>query len=279
MYGYKRINNKKEGVDFQKLINKRGHFYYSSSENMVHHKFCIIDNRIVITGSYNWTYYAENRNWENIVIFENAKTVKKYINEFEKIKQNHEKIFEISANIKQDNPINNNEYLEKDYISQAETEIKDGNDLMAAKIYTELINLNRKQFFKTLHPERKKIIEKYNQEQMEASPFEIGILYQNGYTMVIPVFEKLPLTAIREGSTVFDNQTAVKAIIQRNDFSMGTQTILEFSIEMLEPSPKGTPKIQFSMTLYKGGMLEVICREINGFNRSNKGIVNLNKWI
>ena len=67
-----RINNKQEGVNFQRLIESNGSFYYSSVENMVHHKFCIIDDKIVITGSYNWTYYAENRNWENIVILESS---------------------------------------------------------------------------------------------------------------------------------------------------------------------------------------------------------------
>ena len=62
-----RINNKKEGVDFQQFIKKKGNFYYSVVENMVHHKFCIIDDKIVVTGSYNWTYYAEQRNWENVM--------------------------------------------------------------------------------------------------------------------------------------------------------------------------------------------------------------------
>jgi phosphatidylserine/phosphatidylglycerophosphate/cardiolipin synthase-like enzyme len=34
----------------------------------LHHKFCIIDGGTIITGSYNWTYYAANRNEENIAI-------------------------------------------------------------------------------------------------------------------------------------------------------------------------------------------------------------------
>jgi len=39
-----KINNKREGVNFQELINKNGKFYFSTTENMVHHKFCIIDS-------------------------------------------------------------------------------------------------------------------------------------------------------------------------------------------------------------------------------------------
>lgn len=33
----------------------------------MHHKFCIIDQKIVITGSYNWTKQARN-NEENITV-------------------------------------------------------------------------------------------------------------------------------------------------------------------------------------------------------------------
>lgn len=38
----------------------------------LHHKFCIIDGRTIITGSYNWTYFAANRNEENIAIIRSA---------------------------------------------------------------------------------------------------------------------------------------------------------------------------------------------------------------
>lgn len=33
----------------------------------LHHKFCIIDSKIIINGSYNWTYYAQS-NEENILV-------------------------------------------------------------------------------------------------------------------------------------------------------------------------------------------------------------------
>jgi phosphatidylserine/phosphatidylglycerophosphate/cardiolipin synthase-like enzyme len=34
----------------------------------MHDKFCVIDNQVVVTGSYNWTNNAEFRNDENITI-------------------------------------------------------------------------------------------------------------------------------------------------------------------------------------------------------------------
>ena len=35
---------------------------------IMHHKFCVIDNQKVITGSYNWSDNAENKNDENAAV-------------------------------------------------------------------------------------------------------------------------------------------------------------------------------------------------------------------
>lgn len=54
----------------------------------MHHKFAITDNKILITGSYNWTASAEKRNEENLLIFNNAPDlVKAYRKEFDRIWQ------------------------------------------------------------------------------------------------------------------------------------------------------------------------------------------------
>jgi phosphatidylserine/phosphatidylglycerophosphate/cardiolipin synthase-like enzyme len=49
-----------------------------------HHKFCVIDIKTVITGSYNWTYMASNRGKrENIVILKgNADIAEQFSDEF-----------------------------------------------------------------------------------------------------------------------------------------------------------------------------------------------------
>jgi phosphatidylserine/phosphatidylglycerophosphate/cardiolipin synthase-like enzyme len=51
----------------------------------MHHKFVIIDESTVITGSYNWTRQASNKNHENVVVFEDEEIAKKYIEEFNKL--------------------------------------------------------------------------------------------------------------------------------------------------------------------------------------------------
>jgi phosphatidylserine/phosphatidylglycerophosphate/cardiolipin synthase-like enzyme len=39
---------------------------------LMHQKFAVIDRRIVLTGSYNWTHSADNLNDENLLLFRDA---------------------------------------------------------------------------------------------------------------------------------------------------------------------------------------------------------------
>jgi phosphatidylserine/phosphatidylglycerophosphate/cardiolipin synthase-like enzyme len=50
-----------------------------SSVALQHSKYMIIDSTVVITGSYNFTIAAEERNAENLLIFQDAMLAKKYL--------------------------------------------------------------------------------------------------------------------------------------------------------------------------------------------------------
>jgi phosphatidylserine/phosphatidylglycerophosphate/cardiolipin synthase-like enzyme len=49
----------------------------------MHHKFVILDQQTVLTGSYNWTVESEDENHENLLILRDADPVEAYIREFE----------------------------------------------------------------------------------------------------------------------------------------------------------------------------------------------------
>ena len=74
------INHCDFGADFNLFIaEKESEFYlYPPSMNFMHHKFCVIDGKTLITGSYNWTNYAENRNLENIVVSDDSSLISGY---------------------------------------------------------------------------------------------------------------------------------------------------------------------------------------------------------
>ena len=52
---------------------------------LMHHKFVVIDRRVVITGSYDWTEEANERNCENVVIIDCPGIARAFAGEFERL--------------------------------------------------------------------------------------------------------------------------------------------------------------------------------------------------
>lgn len=71
------------GVDLSEFdsIEIRG-----SRGGIMHNKFCVIDNKKVLTGSYNWTTNAEYKNDENVLITIDNDIATKYSIEFRRLK-------------------------------------------------------------------------------------------------------------------------------------------------------------------------------------------------
>jgi phosphatidylserine/phosphatidylglycerophosphate/cardiolipin synthase-like enzyme len=51
----------------------------------MHHKFMVVDGGIVVTGSYNWSHAAEERNDENLIVILNPDIATLYEAEFDRI--------------------------------------------------------------------------------------------------------------------------------------------------------------------------------------------------
>ena len=74
-----------KGSDIE-LLHKNGiSVRIDTDSNHMHHKFCIVDKEVLLTGSYNWTRSAYERNDENILITEEKGVVKSFLREFEKL--------------------------------------------------------------------------------------------------------------------------------------------------------------------------------------------------
>lgn len=118
------INNRNTGLNFQRFIDVGGQFYFSDSENPMHNKFCIIDDTILINGSYNWTYFAERKNSENILIIkEEPDTILAFKKEFSKLKGKFQPVKNIqqltSFELDEFNGLSSREYLANDIIYEA----------------------------------------------------------------------------------------------------------------------------------------------------------------
>ena len=65
-------------------VKKCRNAHYKTSYYM-HHKFVIVDNVTLITGSFNWTRQAVVGNRENVLVTNNDEIVQPYIQEFKKL--------------------------------------------------------------------------------------------------------------------------------------------------------------------------------------------------
>jgi hypothetical protein len=82
-------------LDFGELIHAGGKVYKTDEQKLMHHKFCIIDEKILCFGSYNWTFKANHYNTENLVITEEIDLIKNFQEEFKRLY----KIYNINPNI------------------------------------------------------------------------------------------------------------------------------------------------------------------------------------
>ncbi|WBA44313.1 phospholipase D-like domain-containing protein [Hymenobacter canadensis] len=59
--------------------------YFSPDAHALHQKFCLIDEHLLLSGSYNWTYMAEQRNQENCVFSTESALIKRFGQEFQRL--------------------------------------------------------------------------------------------------------------------------------------------------------------------------------------------------
>lgn len=156
-----RINNHENGLDFNNFISKGGFFFFSELLGTMHHKFVIIDESKLISGSYNWTYNAEYRNQENIITIENRELLESFLNEFERLKTNsilQENIISIKPEATLD--IITDKYRKDDLIYKSVDEEKKGNlykSIETLKIAKKILNSDNKSIEKRIVEIKEKI--------------------------------------------------------------------------------------------------------------------------
>jgi phosphatidylserine/phosphatidylglycerophosphate/cardiolipin synthase-like enzyme len=77
--------NSNTGTEFDRLLDAGMNVRLDGNERNMHHKVFIIDGEIVITGSYNFSRSAEERNDENILIIYSPELAAHYLVEFDRV--------------------------------------------------------------------------------------------------------------------------------------------------------------------------------------------------
>jgi hypothetical protein len=89
---YDSQNIREDGLDFQKFIRAGGQLWACRELGLMHHKFAILDNHLLLSGSFNWTY---NSNAENLLITDDPMTLDAFRKEFERQKSRTQRIFQV----------------------------------------------------------------------------------------------------------------------------------------------------------------------------------------
>ena len=84
-------------INFQKLIDLGIKMRVSKSPRLMHNNFCVIDERLVVTGTYSWTLRAEHYNFENIIVSNDKELINDYLDCFSDISENTTEITDIAT--------------------------------------------------------------------------------------------------------------------------------------------------------------------------------------
>jgi phosphatidylserine/phosphatidylglycerophosphate/cardiolipin synthase-like enzyme len=74
-----------QSSEYQRLRNSAVDVRNDTNPSYMHDKIMIVDGKIVLTGSFNWSNNAENENNENLLIITSTSLATTYENEFQKI--------------------------------------------------------------------------------------------------------------------------------------------------------------------------------------------------
>lgn len=58
---------------------------FHTTAGKMHHKYCVIDGRTVLTGSYNWLDSAETKNHENLLVIRDADLARQFLEDWNRV--------------------------------------------------------------------------------------------------------------------------------------------------------------------------------------------------
>ncbi|GAB4196643.1 MAG: hypothetical protein OHK0057_22430 [Thermoflexibacter sp.] len=188
------LNKRVEGLPLNELINAGAKLYFSDKTAPIHHKFCIIDNAVLLNGSYDWTYFSESKALENIlVIKDNQEIIKAFEQEFSLMTSVFTLVTEVIPYTMAEGLINDNfglkHYLSEDVYLQALKAGEDGDDMNALALMHHSAQIDE---YKA-EVQQEFIKEKTKAEEIEESQVEQPVYTSRGLGMVTtyePTYEE-----------------------------------------------------------------------------------------
>jgi hypothetical protein len=246
------VNNRDTGLPFQKFIDAGGKFYFSDEENPMHNKFCIVDNRVLINGSYNWTYYAESKNRENILVIKDEPIVlSAFGKEFERLVGLIEPVTNINPitkfEIDDNNLLKAQDYLAHDIIYQAQASNKPEMIKVAFDIAPQNLAIQKIAYELGLTKKLK----------LKSS---VGVsIVNDGVKLIASKGASIPATFTTIVRTSYDNQpkSVTDIVYGESDKASANEKLARMTLDGLPQKPAGKAEVKFTFSLDIDGNLRI----------------------
>lgn len=260
------INRGPNGLDFTPFLEKGGTIRFMNTRNLLmHNKFCLFDNKLLISGSYNWTYSAEYKNAENIIATTEESVCYAFKEQFMRLWDNLDEVKHFIridyCDVDSDSLIKYIDVLRDEYDSM------DKDHILKPHSTTEIDNLK-----KSLSVNRLNTILTNTKRSKPVLKAGVSLeIVNNAIKPIIAGGQVLPYTHCVDARTCFDNQTAVDCRIRYGNYSEANknESLVKLSIENLPKMKAGGVTFWVKVTVDTNGYMhiEFVC-ENTGISRS-----------
>lgn len=223
----------------------------------MHNKFCIFDGSIIITGSYNWTYSAESRNAENIIITDAENVCEDYTKYFTNLWNQLTEVKEYSrmniSDMEADILIQEYDNIVDEYKCMQENNIIKSNAINLIYESRKNIGINKLATIVTQ-------VNRYNPTLKMNIGMRCRIKGVDNKTLnIIKQGQKLPFTNTVETCTVSDNQKCIVCdiLFGNSDEANNNKSLLKIELDNLPQLKAGEVKFKTKVTVDTNGYMHV----------------------
>lgn len=252
------INRGPNGIDFSSYLEKGGRIRFVDTRNLLmHNKFCLFDDKLLISGSYNWTYSAELRNEENIIATTEDSVCSAFRIQFNKLWEKLSPIDKFTriefSEVESDTLLKYIDELKDEYASMEHEHV------LKRNITDELNNLKKNLSITELNTV---ITNSRRSKPILKASISLEIL-NNQIKLIINRGQELPHTHTVDAKTCNDYQKAVDCIIRYGNYSEAdkNQFLVKLRIENLPMLKAGEVKFKVKVTIDTNGYMhtEFLC--------------------
>ena len=252
------INRGPNGLDFGTYIANGGEIRYMSTRKLLmHNKFCLFDKKYLITGSYNWTYSAEGRNAENIIVTDEENVCSAFHEYFKKLWNELPLVEQFCriefSDLASEDFLNCYDYLCEEYKSMENAQLSlpfTVNDVKSKKNNFSIAKLNT---IVTNTKRSKPILKKNIGKRCRIN----GV---NNQTLnIIKQGQLLPYTNRVSTKTAYDNQKSVtcEILYGNSKKAKDNESLLKIQMDNLPPSKAGKVKFSTEVSLLPNGNMYI----------------------